>query len=236
MLPRFTMEIRDKNMSKLILTLDGAVIREYPIEKDSISIGRKHGNDIQLNDLTVSGRHALIVSMGEHVYVDDLGSTNGTLMNGARISKTLLKHGDVIQVGNYQFTYYDDSETEYEPTMFIQAEIEETQVIDTGKQAGDKAIRGERLAGVKILNGPLAKKTLELRKPFNTIGFNGIKMAVISRATDHYTISALKSSKLRRASDTPMLNGKVISTDAIRLKEKDIIELAGTKMEFFYLH
>ncbi len=85
-------------MSKLILTLDGAVIREYPIEKDSLSIGRKHGNDIQLNDLTVSGRHALIVSMGEHIYVDDLGSTNGTLMNGARVTKTLLKHGDVIQV------------------------------------------------------------------------------------------------------------------------------------------
>ena len=57
-------------MSKLIMTLDGAVIREYPIDKDSLSIGRKHGNDIQLNDLTVSGRHSLIVTMGEHVYVD----------------------------------------------------------------------------------------------------------------------------------------------------------------------
>ena len=220
-------------MSKLILTLDGAVIREYPIEKDSLSIGRKHGNDIQLNDLTVSGRHALIVSMGEHIYVDDLGSTNGTLMNGARISKSLLKHGDVIQVGNYQFTFYDDTETEYEPTMFIQAEIEETQIINTNKQS--TAVKGERLAGVKIINGPLAKKTLELRKPFNTIGFNGIKMAMISRTTDHYTISALKRSKLRRESDAPMLNGKVISMESIRLKEKDIIELAGTKMEFFYL-
>ncbi len=223
-------------MSKLILTLDGAVIREYPIEKDSLSIGRKHGNDIQLNDLTVSGRHALIVSMGEHIYVDDLGSTNGTLMNGARVTKTLLKHGDVIQVGNYQFTYYDDTETEYEPTMFIQAEIEETQLIDTSNNPGSDTIKGERLGGVKIINGPLAKKTLELRKPFNTIGFNGIKMAVISRATDHYTISALKSHKLRRTGDSPMLNGKVISTESIRLKEKDIIELAGTKMEFFYLH
>ncbi len=223
-------------MSKLILTLDGAVIREYPIEKDSLSIGRKHGNDIQLNDLTVSGRHALIVSMGEHIYVDDLGSTNGTLMNGARISKTLLNHGDVIQLGNYQFTFYDDTETEYEPTMFIQAEIEETQIINANDTAIANEIKGERLAGVKIINGPLAKKTLELRKPFNTIGFNGIKMAVISRATDHYTISALKSSKLRRENDAPMLNGKLISTESIRLKEKDIIELAGTKMEFFYLH
>lgn len=221
-------------MSKLILTLDGAVVKEYPIDKDSISIGRKHGNDIQLNDLTVSGRHALIVSMGEHIYVDDLGSTNGTLLNGARISKTLIKHGDVVQVGNYQFTYFDDAETEYEPTMFIQAEIEDTQIIDTNA-ANKQQIKGEKLGAVKILNGPLSNKTLELRKPFNTIGFNGVKMAIISRATDHYTISALKSSKLRRSNDAPMHNGNLISVDPIRLKDGDILELAGTQMRFYYL-
>ena len=225
-------------MSKLIMTLDGAVVREFPIDKDSISIGRKHGNDIQLNDLTVSGRHALIVTMGEHTYVDDLGSTNGTLLNGARVAKTLIKHGDVIQIGNYQFTYYDDEQTEYEPTMFIQAEIEDTQIMDTGgaskPAASSSAPKGERLAGVRILNGPMAKKVLELRKPFNTIGFNGIKMAMIARNANNYTISGLKSNKLRRANDVPMLNGKPITTAASVLKEHDIIELAGTQMEFFY--
>ncbi len=221
-------------MAKLIMTLDGAVVREFPIDKDSISIGRKHGNDIQLNDLTVSGRHALIVTMGEHTYVDDLGSTNGTLLNGARVAKTLIKHGDVIQIGNYQFTYYEDEQTEYEPTMFIQAEIEDTQVIDPNAVKAPSAPRGERLAGVRILNGPMAKKVLELRKPFNTIGFNGIKMAMIARNADNYTISGLKSNKLRRANDVPMLNGKPITTAATVLKEHDIIELAGTQMEFFY--
>ncbi len=221
-------------MAKLIMTLDGAVVREFPIDKDSISIGRKHGNDIQLNDLTVSGRHALIVTMGEHTYVDDLGSTNGTLLNGARVAKTLIKHGDVIQIGNYQFTYYDDDQTEYEPTMFIQAEIEDTQVIDPKAAQAPTAPKGERLAGVRILNGPMAKKVLELRKPFNTIGFNGIKMAMIARNADNYTISGLKSNKLRRANDVPMLNGKPITTASTVLKEHDIIELAGTQMEFFY--
>lgn len=220
--------------SKLIMTLDGAVVREYPIDKESISIGRKHGNDIQLNDLTVSGRHALIVTMGEHVYVDDLGSTNGTLLNGARITKTLLKQNDVIQVGNYQLTYFDDEDQEYEPTMFLQAEIEDTQVMDTRVPA-QSGMKGEKLAGVKILNGPLAKKILELRKPFNTIGFNGIKMAMIARNTNNYTISSLRSNKLRRASDTPMINGKQLTTEAITLKDQDVIELAGTQMKFFYI-
>lgn len=221
-------------MSKLIMTLDGAVIREFPIDKESISIGRKHGNDIQLNDLTVSGRHAMLVTMGEHTYVDDLGSTNGTLINGARVAKTLVKHGDVIQVGNYQFTYYDDEETEYEPTMFIQAEVEDTQIIDTNAPPPATAPRGERLAGVRILNGPMAKKVLELRKPFNTIGFNGIKMAIIARNASNYTVAALKSNKLRRSNDVAMVNSKPITLEAKVLSEGDVIELAGTQMEFFY--
>ena len=182
-------------MAKLILTLDGAVIREYEIDKDSISIGRKHGNDIQLNDLTISGRHALITIMGEHTYVDDLGSTNGTLLNGARIAKSQLGHGDTIQTGNYQFTFFCEENNDYEPTMFIRAEIEDTQIIDTSSASIIK--KGERLAAVRILNGPMAKKVLELRKPFNTLGFNGHKLAMISRNIDGYSISTIK--KIGRA-------------------------------------
>ena len=99
-------------MSKLIMTLDGAVIREYPIDKESLSIGRKHGNDIQLNDLTVSGRHTLIVTMGEHVYVDDLGSTNGTRVNDRRLRPErphLLSNGDTVRFGNLLVRVYLES-------------------------------------------------------------------------------------------------------------------------------
>lgn len=222
-------------MSKLIMTLDGAIIREFMIDKDSISIGRKHGNDIQLNDLTVSGRHALITLMGEHTYVDDLGSTNGTLLNGGRVSKSVLNHGDVVQVGNYQFTFFEREEEDYEPTMFLRAEIEDTQIIETNPPKPSDA-KGEPLAAVKILNGPLKSKVLELRKPFNTLGFNGIKMAMISRTTDGYTISAIKSTKLRRSNDTPTINGEQVMEDSRPLHDHDIVELAGTQMEFFYMN
>lgn len=221
-------------MPKLIMTLDGAVIREYEIDKDSISIGRKHGNDIQLNDLTVSGRHALLTMMGDNAYIDDLGSTNGTLLNGARVAKSMLRHSDVIQVGNYQFTYFSDEDAEYEPTMFLRAEIEDTQIMQVNPPKTSDA-RGEPLAGVRILNGPLAHKILELRKPFNTLGFNGIKMAMIARSTSGYTISAIKSNKLRRSNDNPTLNGHEIDTKGVALKDHDILELAGTQMEFFYI-
>lgn len=224
-------------MAKLILTLDGAVIREYEIDKDSISIGRKHGNDIQLNDLTISGRHSLITQVGEHAYIDDLGSTNGTLLNGARVAKSQLKHGDTIQTGNYQFTYFSDEDTDYEPTMFLRAEIEDTQIMDVSSNSSQGSAKGEPLAGVRVMNGPLAKKVLELRKPFNTLGFNGDKLAMISRNSDGYTISAIRQSSTHH--DTvapPLLNGKTISLEPEVLNDRDTLEMAGTQMEFFYLH
>jgi len=220
-------------MAKIILTLDGTVIREFEIDKDSISIGRKHGNDVQLNDLTVSGRHALISTMGDNTYIDDLGSTNGTLLNGARVSKSILKHGDTIQTGNYQFTYFSETAEEFEPTMFLRAEIEDTQVISGAFSPGNDT-RGQPLAGVRIINGPLAKKVLELRKSFNTLGFNGVKLAVITRNNEGYTIAALKMSKNRRTNDSPSVNGKPISTEPGKLNDHDMLELAGTQMEFFY--
>ena len=222
-------------MAKLIMTLDGAILREFHIDKDSISIGRKHGNDIQLNDLTVSGRHSMITVISDKTYVDDLGSTNGTLLNGARVAKSLLKHGDLIQVGNYQFTYFEDDTEEYEPTMFLRAEIEDTQIMQTNPpKAGD--VKGEPLAAVKILNGPLKDKVLELRKPFNTLGFNGIKMAMIARTINGYTISTIHSNKLRRSNDIPSINGKALGTETQALHSNDVVELAGTQMQFFYIN
>ena len=218
-------------MPKLILTLDGAVIREYSIDKDSISIGRKHGNDIQLNDLTISGRHSLITKVGENIFIDDLGSTNGTLRNGARIAKSQLHHSDVIQVGNYQFTYFSHEEEDYEPTMFLRAEIEDTKIIDT-KQKPTSENTGAKLGAVKVLSGPLKDKILELRKPFNTLGFNGSKMAIIARNTSNYTISAIKNDD---AINIAMVNGRDIPDDAIELKDHDIIELANTQIEFIFI-
>jgi len=170
--------------------------------------------------------------LGEHTYVEDLGSTNGTLLNGARITKSVIKHGDVIQMGNYQFTYYENDAEQYEPTMFLKAEIDETRVMSPGQSSGDR-IKGSPLGAVRVLNGPLAKKVLELRKPFNTLGFNGVKMAVIARESSGYSISGLKSNKLRRASDLPMVNGMSIGMDRTPLGDHDVIELAGTQMEFF---
>ncbi len=221
-------------MAKLIQTLDGAVIREFNIDKDAISIGRKYGNDIQLNDLTVSGRHAVINTTKENVFVDDLGSTNGCLLNGSRIARAKLSHGDVLQIGSYQFTYFTEDEQVYEPTMFLQAELDDTKIISTNPKS-TLSNSGDKLGAVHVLNGPLKGKQLELLKPFNTLGFNGAKLAMISRNASNYTIAAIKTNKANTNTPEPTVNGNLISQTGDVLRENDIIELARVQMKFIYL-
>ena len=83
-------------MAKLIMSLDNAVIREVPLDKERFTIGRKAHNDIQIDNLAVSGEHALIVTILNDSFLEDLGSTNGTLVNGNPVKKHILQTNDVI--------------------------------------------------------------------------------------------------------------------------------------------
>ena len=92
-------------MAKLILSLEGSVIREIPINKERIMIGRKAQNDIQIENLAVSGEHACIVTILADSFLEDLGSTNGTLVNGNPVKKHILQNNDVIEIGKYKMKY-----------------------------------------------------------------------------------------------------------------------------------
>ena len=87
-------------MAKLILSMDGLVLKEIPLSKERTTIGRKAHNDIQIDNLAVSGEHAVIVTILNDSFMEDLGSTNGTLVNGQRINgETPLSEGDELQIG-----------------------------------------------------------------------------------------------------------------------------------------
>jgi pSer/pThr/pTyr-binding forkhead associated (FHA) protein len=228
-----------KMQSKLILTLDGEIIKEYQLIDNIISIGRKHNNDVQLNDLTISGRHALIAATLENKFiVEDLASTNGTLVNGNHISKKTLSHGDIVQIGHHQLTFLSEGEAKYEPTMFIKAEMDETQMVLPEWESRAEAIKGQPLAGLRTLNGPLARTVMELRKAFSTIGFQGKKLALISRGLDGYTITKIKKeNESRRGSDQPLINGEsLLSQIPTDLNPGDIINIAGFEVEFYDIH
>jgi len=219
---------------KLILTLEGKILREFAIGNQSLSIGRKHGNDIQLNDLTLSGRHAMISSIPDYVFIEDLDSTNGTLVNGNHVKKSSLEHGDVIQIGHHQLTYMCEPETRYEPTMFVKAELDETQFI-YGSEIDQILVTGLALGGLRTIDGPASKTVMELRKTYNTIGFQGKRMALITRGSEGYSITSVIGTRSRRASDIPYINGKELGTEQLLLSEGDVINIAGFEVQFYYL-
>ena len=102
-------------MAKLVHSHSGTVVREYPLAGGPMRIGRNCENDIQVDDDTVSGDHAELAIKpsqyfeGYHdVWVRDLGSTNGTIVNGERVERRLLKHDDVVEVGTHRFTFVDE--------------------------------------------------------------------------------------------------------------------------------
>ena len=117
-------------MAKLILSLEGSVIREIPINKERITIGRKAQNDIQIENLAVSSEHACIVTILADSFLEDMGSTNGTLVNGNSVKKHILQNNDVIEIGKYKMKYVIDATTasasaapneDFEKTMVMRA-------------------------------------------------------------------------------------------------------------------
>jgi len=116
-------------MAKLILSLDGMVIREYPLSKERTTLGRKPHNDIVIDNLAISGEHAMIMTILNDSFLEDLGSTNGTLVNGQPIKKHFLQNNDVVELGKYKLKYVTEatatqaSPAEFEKTMVLRAPV-----------------------------------------------------------------------------------------------------------------
>lgn len=111
-------------MAKLILSVDGTVLKEIPLNKERTTLGRKPHNDIQVDNLAVSGEHAAIITILSDSFIEDLNSTNGTLVNGKPIKKHFLQNNDVIEIGKHKLKYFNDA-----PNTANQADFEKTMII-----------------------------------------------------------------------------------------------------------
>ena len=96
-------------MPKLILSMDGLVLKEIVLNKERISIGRKAHNDIQIDNLAISGSHAVITTILDDAFLEDQNSTNGTYVNGQPVKKHALQNNDVVELGKYRIKYVKDS-------------------------------------------------------------------------------------------------------------------------------
>src|SRR6478672_13570805 len=109
-------------MGKLVVSLDGVVIKEVQITKDKTTLGRRPYNDIVIDNLAVSGEHAVLQMAGHDVFIEDLNSTNGTYINGKAIKKQLLQHNDTVEIGKYKIKFMNEAPgANYEKTLIMKA-------------------------------------------------------------------------------------------------------------------
>ena len=106
-------------MPKLVVSLDGVVIKEVQLTKDKTTLGRRPYNDIVIDNLAVSGEHAVLQMVGQDVYIEDQNSTNGTYINGRAVKKQLLQYNDTIEIGKYKIKYLVEDSSDYEKTMIL---------------------------------------------------------------------------------------------------------------------
>jgi pSer/pThr/pTyr-binding forkhead associated (FHA) protein len=271
-------------MAKLILSMDGLVLKEIPLSKERTTIGRKAHNDIQIDNLAVSGEHAVIVTILNDSFMEDLGSTNGTLVNGNPVKKHFLQNNDVIELGKYKLKFIQEAgaqpaaaAADFEKTMVLRpsamkAAAEQAKAAGASGAQAAQAVRqaalqaagtaaqaagisekpaapapaaaaapaaasappvpppprpAQPLGAIQLLSGGNAGKELELAKPLTTLGKPGVQVAVLTRRPQGYFITHVEGAQ------PPTVNGQPIGSAPHALKDHDLVEIAGIKMEFF---
>jgi pSer/pThr/pTyr-binding forkhead associated (FHA) protein len=231
-------------MAKLILSMDGLVLKEIPLDQERITIGRRASNDVQIDNLAISGEHAVVVTILNDSFLEDLNSTNGTLVNGQAVKKHFLRNSDVIELGKYKLKYLVESPQStadgFEKTVMIRPDggakadsgavtvppgIAPAGIAPPDTQAPRAPVRA---AAIQLLNGANAGKEMDLVKTLTTLGKPGGQVAVIARRPQGYFVTHVEGAQF------PVVNGKMIDTQAQALADHDVIEIAGVKMEFFF--
>jgi pSer/pThr/pTyr-binding forkhead associated (FHA) protein len=216
-------------MPKMIVSIDGVVIKEVQLTKDRTSLGRRPYNDIVIDNLAVSGEHAVLQMTGNEVYLEDLNSTNGTYVNGKAVKKLLLQNSDTVEIGKYKIKYVNEAAPAgFEKTMIIKAgSAGLAPPAPTGSPAASTEAGGAGLtAAIKVMSGAAAGREVALVKVVTTIGKPGVAVAAITKRPQGFVVAHVEGT------GKPTLNGAPIGAEPVVLKNGDMLELAGTQMQF----
>jgi pSer/pThr/pTyr-binding forkhead associated (FHA) protein len=226
-------------MGKLVVSLDGVVIKEVQITKDKTTLGRRPYNDIVIDNLAVSGEHAVLQMVGADVFIEDLNSTNGTYINGKAIKKQLLTHNDTVEIGKYKIKYLVDEANDYEKTMIMRP-AGSSMGSGAPSHAGNPMAAASNFGGlgasnpaslpasIKVLNGAAAGREVTLTKVVTTVGKPGVQVASITKRPNGYAFAHVEGNS------RPSVNGVPLVGDSVPLRNGDVIELAGTQMQFIF--
>ena len=215
-------------MPKMTVSIDGVVIKEVQLTKDRTSLGRRPYNDIVIDNLAVSGEHAVLQLSGNEVHLEDLNSTNGTYVNGKAVKKQLLLNNDTVEIGKYKIKYINEvADAGFEKTMMIKAGSAPSLAAQAAQAAASAGMPGaSAVAAIKVMSGAAAGREVPLIKVVTTIGKPGVAVAAITKRPHGFVIAHVEGV------NRPSLNGLQIGAEPVALKDGDILELAGTQMQF----
>ena len=215
-------------MPRMIVSIDGVVIKEVQLTKERTTLGRRPYNDIVIDNLAVSGEHAVIHMAGHDVDIEDLGSTNGTYVNAKAVKRQELRNGDTIEVGKYKIRFLHEAEGQnFEKTMIFKPGM----VPPIGSVSRPAALSPAPApapisAVIRVMSGAAAGREVALQKVVTTIGKPGVAVASITKRHQGFVLAHVEGP------DMPMLNGTPIGASPVPLKHGDRLELAGTEMQF----
>jgi len=228
-------------MAKLVLSSNGTILDQCFIAKDRTTIGRDADSDLVIDDPVVSRAHAAVITVGNDQTVEDLGAANGILVNGKRITRHLLEHGDLIEIGTFQIRYLNSratAGTDFDRTMHIAIpDGGFTHLLDgvperteSGAPAASTAPKVSWPQGaVRFTNGPREGVTVSLDRVVTAFGKPGTQVVVVTRRLNGYFVAHVEGK--RRAS----INGSTIGDSPKMLRQGDLIAMADQELEFIAL-
>lgn len=218
-------------MAKLVLSSGGSILFQCFLDQERLNVGRAAHNQVVIDDASVSDEHAMIVSVGNDHILEDLQTVTGTLVNGTRVARRILQHGDVMQFGAFYLRYLNPRASagrDLERTMLIaglQGLVEDTPpefFTPAARQARIRFPKGR----VRVIAGSRAGSTIELDRVVATFGIPGERLAVITRRPHGYFITHVEGRRY------PSVNRETLGKEPRPLRHGDVIDVADEKLEF----
>ncbi len=196
-------------MPKITLSFRERVLKVLPLEEGETLIGRAPDCDLQIDSLAVALHHARIVTRGGESVIFDLGG--GLRVGGQPVREHRLADGDRVLLGKHVLTYSPEDVTTAE------------RLAPEGPSAG----AAPRRAWLQVLSGPRVGKALPLTRSLVRIGRQGEQSVIIARRANGYYVSALEGEEPPRLGDRPL------GEEPQPLRDGDVLEVAGVRMQFF---
>jgi len=228
-------------LSKLTLSFKGTVLRVYPVLAGSMTIGNDPECTIHIDSLALEARHARIDTQDGTSIIMDLDSKGGTYVNNERISKHMLKDGDIIRVGKHSLSYEFEPSLPDEETLTMEIDLardiphasdsppapEPPPAESPSAESAAEMPEGKRRAWLQILTGQNLGKTLSLNRSMTNLGKPGVATAVVTRRKGGYFLSHLQGEKY------PVVGDRPIGEHSVKLNDGDIITIGNVQMQFF---